>query len=462
MYREPASNRLIRVIDTSLFLLLCCVIVLAPVLYGSTDVPIRMILEIISFIAFGCVALISAFGRPGPGLIPLFAPVLAFTFYLFVQILPIIPGQQFGGIHWRTISINPPQTTVALVEFLSLCCYGYLTLSLVNSKKRLIKLVNIIVILGFLLGLQAILQDMNSNDKLYWFRDTAYPILAYGGFVNKNHAAGYYVLPYALGFGLLLRKSIRPNRRIIYGVLTLITGVAVMLSRSRGGLVSIMVASLFMIVLNGALPREDLTGSLERGGHRWLTWKLAAAVAVFLVAIFSAALWINNRSLDQVLLGFNKDNALATLGGRAEIWRSSIQMIKDRPILGSGFGTFPVNFPRFTLFDGHLTAEAAHNDYLQVLCDTGIIGAIIATVILAVYAVNIKRALWSRAGYLGGIQLGTLGGIVAILIHSLFDFNLQIYSVALTFSVFAVLPFCSGSDDRNRVRDQATEAAESA
>src|SRR5207244_12175376 len=65
-----------------------------------------------------------------------------------------------------------------------------------------------------------------------------------------------------------------------------------------------------------------------------------------------------------------------------------------------------------------------------------------------IYSLSLHDALpiyclRSEAGFLSGIQLGTLGGVTAILIHSLFDFNLHIYSVALTFSVFVILPFRS-------------------
>jgi O-antigen ligase len=437
---EP--HRIIRIADSSLFIFLCSVIVLAPALYGSTDPPIRLALELSLFLGLSVLAIISTFGRTGARFHPVFVPVLIFAGYLVIQILPIVPGQQFGGIQWRTISINPPVTFAALVEFLSLCAGAYLTLALVNTKKRLILLVNIIVIAGFVLGMQAILQDLNPNEKLYWFRETAYPVLAYGGFVNKDHAAGYFELPYALGLGLLLRRSIRPNRRIIYALLTLITGVAVILSRSRGGLVSVVGASLVMLILNGALPPERLPDYIPKRPFRWITWKLVASAMIFLIILFAVALWANDKSLSLILGGFNQTDTVQSLGGRAEIWRSAVQMIKERPLLGAGLGTFGVNFPRFTLWDGQLIAEAAHNDYLQVLCDTGIVGAVIAIAAILFYLLNIKRVLWSTTGYLSGIQLGAFGGVAAILIHSLFDFNLHIYSVALTFSVFVILPFC--------------------
>ena len=129
-------------------------------------------------------------------------------------------------------------------------------------------------------------------------------------------------------------------------------------------------------------------------------------------------------------------------------------MIKERPVLGSGLGTFGTNFSRVTLWNGDLVADAAHNDYLQILCDTGVIGALISAGAIVFYFYLALNCLRSEAGFLSGIQLGTLGGITAILIHSLFDFNLHIYSVALTFSVFVILPFCLA--DRDRKTDSVT------
>src|SRR5258708_2268305 len=142
---ENKFGRLVRIADSALFVFLCSVIVLAPALYGSTDTPIRLVLEMSVFIALAVFSVISIPGKTNPRFHPLFLPVLVFALYLLIQILPIVPGQEFGGVQWRTLSINPPLTLTALIEFISLCGCAYLTFALVNTKKRLIILVNVIV-----------------------------------------------------------------------------------------------------------------------------------------------------------------------------------------------------------------------------------------------------------------------------------------------------------------------------
>jgi O-antigen ligase len=81
----------------------------------------------------------------------------------------------------------------------------------------------------------------------------------------------------------------------------------------------------------------------------------------------------------------------------------------------------------------------SHNDYLQVLADGGIVAGVIALGFLVLLFRAMFRAVQSRDPLLAGLALGSSAGIFGILVHSLFDFNLQLPSNALLFLLLCVV-----------------------
>jgi O-antigen ligase len=119
---------------------------------------------------------------------------------------------------------------------------------------------------------------------------------------------------------------------------------------------------------------------------------------------------------------------------RLAILKDGLQMFWHKPILGWGLGTFTTVYPQFRTFYTNLFVNAAHNDYLQVLVETGLIGfAAVMWFIFAMYHSGLRNAdgwnrNWSRA-----LGLSALVGCTGLLIHSAFDFNLQIPANACMF-----------------------------
>jgi O-antigen ligase len=114
-------------------------------------------------------------------------------------------------------------------------------------------------------------------------------------------------------------------------------------------------------------------------------------------------------------------------------------MIRANPLLGVGLGAYATAFSLYTKRDGSVRVPQAHNDYLQVVADCGIVGGLIALWFVVVVFRVVGRGLKSRDRLLSGLALGSGAGIVGILVHSLFDFNLQIPSNALLFLVLAAV-----------------------
>jgi O-antigen ligase len=80
--------------------------------------------------------------------------------------------------------------------------------------------------------------------------------------------------------------------------------------------------------------------------------------------------------------------------------------------------------------------DHTHNDYLELISDTGFTGLIIVIAGAAYYLFMVTRLWFQRRNpFVRGITVGCLGGIAYIILHSFTDFNLQIPANALHLSI---------------------------
>jgi len=130
--------------------------------------------------------------------------------------------------------------------------------------------------------------------------------------------------------------------------------------------------------------------------------------------------------------------------GRAHFWNVTLEIIKAHPVLGTGLGAFGVVYTRYDTRNGLYRLEQAHNDYLQVLSDAGIIGAVIAlTFVVLLFRIAFARRE-SKDQFRRGVAIGALAGCFAVLVHSFFDFTLHTTSNALLFLILAALATLDG------------------
>jgi O-antigen ligase len=138
---------------------------------------------------------------------------------------------------------------------------------------------------------------------------------------------------------------------------------------------------------------------------------------------------------------------------RTHIWSVTLDIIKNYLPFGTGYGGFGVAYTAFDSLNGAERVEQAHNDYLQVLADAGIVGLLIgAFFIYRLFRTGLKNAKTSN-DYRRGVALGALAGCFAILVHSLFDFVLHTTAVALLFITLVSLVVASGRRDADDVEE---------
>ena len=151
-----------------------------------------------------------------------------------------------------------------------------------------------------------------------------------------------------------------------------------------------------------------------------------------------AVSWIG---VQQVLERFAGIQSLeVSAGKRAAMRRDSWRLFLDHPVLGTGLGTFEMVFPPYdSLYDGKI-ANHAHNDYLEALAESGILGGLCCVWFLGIVILNSLKGLTELGSSFGSaLNLAGLLACCGILVHSLVDFNLHIPANALLFFISAHL-----------------------
>jgi O-antigen ligase len=276
---------------------------------------------------------------------------------------------------------------------------------------------------GFLISVFGILQHLTFNGRLYWFREMRFGGIPFGPYVNRNHFAGFVELILPLSLVPLFLGKVRPERQPIVGLFAVLPVGALFLSASRGGLVSLGVELSVLVVL--LLLRRAI------GRH------LFAVGAVLLVAVLLVS-WLGVR---QILQRFSSLQSLeVTAGKRASMRRDSWRIFLDHPVTGTGLGTLQIVYPAYeTLYDGKIVNHA-HNDYLEALAETGLVGGLCCAWFIGVlFFESLRRLRELRNSFAGALQLSGLTACSGFLVHSLVDFNLHIPANALLFLLMSYL-----------------------
>lgn len=371
-----------------------------------------------------------------------------------VQLLPM------GG---NTLSLDPNSTKLVIVQLSTLFVYFAATLVFVDTPHRLHVLVRTIMIFGFLLAIFGLTQSFISPTKVYGMRELNQST-AFGPFINRHHFAGYMELTISLPLGLLLAGSIDKEKRLLYLFVAGLMGVALVMTSSRGGIISLVGEIVFLVIVTAIWKSQ---GERERRRARSNFLKGAAArvalAAALIVGLFAGVILLGGEfSLNRFIDSVNTDDPTT---GRAHFWSVTLDVIKANPVVGTGLGAYGVIYTRYDTRNGLYRLEQAHNDYLQIFSDAGVVGGALAlTFVVILFYRGFGRAK-SRDDFRRGVALAALGGCFAVLIHSFFDFTLHTTSNALLFLVLAALATLNGRVEdapRRRRRRSSETSAETA
>lgn len=371
-------------------------------------------------------------------------------------ILGLVQMLSIGG---NTLSLDPNSTKLVIVQLSTLFVYFAATLVFVDTPHRLHVLVRTIMIFGFLLAIFGLTQSFISPTKVYGMRELNQST-AFGPFINRHHFAGYMELTISLPLGLLLAGSIDKEKRLLYLFVAGLMGVALVMTSSRGGIISLVGEIVFLVIVTAIWKSQ---GERERRHARSSWLKSAAArvalAAALIVGLFAGVILLGGEfSLNRFIDSVNTDDPTT---GRAHFWSVTLDMIKANPVVGTGLGAYGVIYTRYDTRNGLYRLEQAHNDYLQVFSDAGVVGGALAFAFVVILFYRGFARAKSRDDFRRGVALAALGGCFAVLIHSFFDFTLHTTSNALLFLVLAALATLNGrvEDAPRRRRRRSSESS---
>jgi O-antigen ligase len=357
-------------------------------------------------------------------------PLGAFVLIGVIQSVAITGSA--GQVHSLSMDFEATRGAAVVIFFLFVCFI--IAANFFETPKRLRGLANFLIIFGLVLAVFALIQHFTWEGKLFWARPTKAAGAGTGGpFVNRNHFAGYMEMLIPIPVVLALSRRTRFEARLFYGFAAGVMGVAEVASLSRGGMISLFAALLFVAAITAS--KKDRSRSQR---HSSFVPGPVYFIALMLIAIIVGVFWVG---ADFEILKRIADDSLSSTSpmGRAGIWRDTWAMFCAHPIFGVGLGAFETVYPIYGRGNGSLLIQFAHNDYLQILADAGIIGGALAVWFITMLARALVKIFRHEDAMSRAIQLGCAAGIFALLIHSLFDFNLQIPSNALLFLILSAV-----------------------
>jgi len=313
-------------------------------------------------------------------------------------------------------------------EWVRVLVYGTLFFVVVNNlnRKNSAACVSLALIaVGFCVALLAIYQFATHSMRIWGLaRPEQYLGRAAGTFINPNHLAGFLGLmtPLALAYTVMGRFSPTVKVLLAYSAVTMLAGVAV--SLSRGGVVAVAVSlAVFCLVL---LAQRDF-------------WRPALVTLVLLIAV-GVGLVSQTTSLEKRLdavLNHEPDGDL-----RPAFWQGAWRLFARDRAWGIGPGHFDIEFPSVRPVVVQQRPEYAHNDYLNTLCEWGVVGtAVIGAACGFLYAGVFKawrgvrkasNEFGSRTSDRAAFVVGASVGVLSVMVHCLVEFDMQIPAIAVT------------------------------
>jgi O-antigen ligase len=343
---------------------------------------------------------------------PLFVPMLVFGTILSVQVV-------------FRLSAYPHATESGALLYCIYAVFSFIASQLLRRTAQVKTLVWLMTAYGFAVAAFGIVQSLSSTDKLYWIRTPESGGWIYGPYVSHNHYAGLMEMLFPIALVLALNRGVHRNWKWVLAFAAVLMASTIFLSGSRGGMLAFLAQ---MLVLGTVLASERNRRSTRM---------------VFIVLLVIAALisWIGGQALAN-RIGSIRTNTRTDVDTsvRLKIGSDGLRMFVSKPVLGWGLGTFPVVYPQFRSFYTDKFTNHAHNDHLQFLIETGLLGFATALwFVFTLYRAALKKIKYWDSNPNGAVALAALIGCTGILVHSLFDSNLQVPANAALFYMLAAL-----------------------
>ncbi len=396
---------------------------------------------------------------------PVNLPALLFLALLFLQIISL-PEGIVGFFSPYTVSVLKKSegiitgpvsgchftfyryaTLNSLTMGLACLFFYFMLLNSVKQRSELRSVIKAVLLLGFILCMYGLFEKLSGHNHILWWRQKSPGYRVFGTFINPDHFAFFLNMILLLFFGHLYslmatkRKSeFRKSKSLFASFLENESGIQqmVLLSFCFGIMLVTLImtgsrAAIFSLALSMTGVFFLLFVKTRRKGLLFLIGFLCVMVLVFGQRI----------GIEKTIGRFGAlSKEVIFEQGRMLYNRSVVPIIKEYPVFGTGLGTFEYVYPRYQPAQEQRYLKELHNDWLQLMVETGIVGFLIVFVGFLAIMKRFITVWWKRHDtFAVGIGIGCIGAIFASAIHSLFDFSLHIPANLLTLTAVVAIGF---------------------
>jgi len=309
----------------------------------------------------------------------------------------------------------------------------------INDERQINRILDISLLIGALFGIYGILQ-YKGIDFSFWARNIGRQQV-FGLFGNVNYFAEYLIVPLPIAVSLFFASKNKMKKLLLLiGILAMASSL--ILTFARGSYLGFSVSLIFMFLL-----------FLISRGKNFIKDNKKFFIIILIVVIIITFLFIVPTPLNKSSTAISKIKSRISITQltqdfsikrRIATWKFTVLMIKDHPLLGSGIGTYKYNTLKYqaeffaqgenrSLYP-YGFADKAHNEYLQLWAELGIIGlGIFAWLIISYFNCGLKILRKLKDEYKQGIIIGLMGAVVAVLVDGIFGFPLHLPATVILF-----------------------------
>ena len=334
-------------------------------------------------------------------------------------------GMESISSQWLPLSFDVGQSDVTFFKSLAYCFLFFITLTLVNTGKRLRYILIVISAAGVFQAIYGSLEVLSGLQYSLLFK---LPVshIATGSFVYKNHYANFLLLCLSAAIGYMiaslrvrsgssprerLRRIVRfwLSNKVLFRIGIIIMVIALVMSRSRMG------NSAFFIAMT-------ITATL---GLIYFKPRQKSYVVLFISMLVIDILIVSSLfGLKQVQQRIEQTNL--TQESRDEVVTDALPLLSQYGVIGTGGGTFYTVYPHVQSESIQHFYDHAHNEYLQFAIEFGIVGAAIIAMLVLLCAKSALSAMRHRRHPLPrGTAFAAVMAVIGMALHSTVDFPLQ-------------------------------------
>lgn len=312
------------------------------------------------------------------------------------------------------------------------------------QRFALITVWSVLIVANLGMGLYQSFVEKTANPLTFLGFTRDYADAVFGGFFpNSNHLCGFMELAGFIALALAVFGRVHSFVRVVCGLVFVAAAVCVAMSTSRGGWVAFAVGVLTFGALSGVLV--ILRKRRTRG-----RWQVTGGLLVGMAVLCGIIGWLS-LSWGQLESKFGTGNVFHNMNKRSEMWERAYEQWQEAPMVGTGARSYEyyersyrnMETKWITWNDTDIDAIFAHNDWVQLLADYGIVGLLLAAALLSIHcwkALSFLHADSHSAAQTGGrlftdhrgaIVMGAFCGIIAFAIHCVADFHMHVGVLAV-------------------------------